>query len=113
MKIDYLLTAFSLTMFGEGATAHIKALSMDEARSLVGKDTKILAPRVSHERLAKNQFPEAAGEITRYAELCPGMTAIQLHYRGAQLPEDGQLPAGATITAYLIEVEEYHEPEVP
>src|ERR1700712_3317235 len=111
MKIDYVLTAFSLTMFGNGATAHIKVLAMEEARSLVGKDTKILAPRVSHERFAKRQIPEAAGGFTRYAELSPGVNAIHLHYRGPQLPEDGQLPSGAAVTAYLIEVEDYHEPD--
>jgi hypothetical protein len=111
MTIDYVLTAFSLTMFGKGATAHIKALPIEEARSLVGKDTKILAPRVSHERFAKLQIPEATGGFTRYVELSPGVNVIHLHYRGPQLAEDGHLPSGGAVTAYLIEVEDYHEPD--
>ena len=50
-----------------------------------------------------------ADETARYAILKVGVTAIHLHYRGPQVGDDGRLPAGAMITYYLIEVDEYQE----
>ncbi|MDP9412721.1 MAG: hypothetical protein M3Q08_01230 [Pseudomonadota bacterium] len=106
---NYILTTFSPAMFGEGATAHIKIITPDVAKTLVGADTKIVATRVSHDRLARNQFPAAAPDTSRYAVLKPGTTAIHIHYRGPQVPESGELPVGGMITNYLIEVEDYQE----
>jgi hypothetical protein len=111
MKIDYILTAFSPAMFGEGATVHIKAIHTDEAQGLASAVTKIVATRVSHDRLARNTFPNVSDEVTRYANLRPGTNAIHLHYRGPQVPEDGRLPIGAAITCYLVEVEDYQDKE--
>lgn len=109
MKADYILTTFSPAMFGEGATAHIRILDLDQAQSLVERTTKVVASRVSHDRLAKNQFPDASEGTARYAVLKPGMTAIHLHYRGPQVGDDGSIPIGGMVTCYLIEVEEYQE----
>lgn len=111
MKINYILTAFSPAMFGEAATAHVKLISIEEARALVSSDTRIMATRVTHERLARNQFPNAGDEVTRYANLKPGTNAIHLQYRGPMIPDDGSLPVGGVVSAYLIEVEEYVLPE--
>lgn len=111
MKINYVLTTFSPAMFGERATSHIRIITTEEARRLVDHDTKIVATRVSHERLAKSQFPNASEETARYAMLKPGTCAIHLHYRGPQVPDTGEMPAGAMVTFYLIETEEYAEPE--
>jgi hypothetical protein len=96
-------------MFGEGATAHIKVINPEDATQRVGTATQVVATRVSHDRLARRQFPAAAEETARYAALKPGITAIHLHYRGPQVGEDGRLPAGGMVTLYLIEVEEYQE----
>ncbi len=106
---DYVLTSFSPAMFGEGATAHIRIVTEAEARDLVDKSTRIVATRVSHDRLARNCFPQAAAEVSRYAMLQPGTTALHLHYRGPQVPETGQLPLGGMVTFYLVEVEEYQD----
>lgn len=65
----------------------------------------------THERLARNQFPTAGDEVTRYANLKPGTNAIHLHYRGPMIPDDGQIPIGGMVSAYLIEVEDYVAPE--
>lgn len=111
MKINYILTAFSPAMFGEAATTHIKLISIEDARKLVTSDTRIMATRVTHERLARNQFPTAGDEVTRYANLKPGINAIHLHYRGPMIPDDGQIPIGGMVSAYLIEVEDYVAPE--
>ncbi|WP_380874275.1 hypothetical protein ACFB49_46850 [Sphingomonas sp. DBB INV C78] len=110
-QVDYVLTTFSPAMFGEGATAHIKIIEAEEARSLVDTDTKIVATRVSHDRLAHAQLPGASEETARYAMLKPGVCAIHLHYRGPQVGDDGKLPVGSMVTFYLIEVEEYQVPE--
>ena len=107
MKINYVLTTFSPAMFGEAATSHIKIIPHEEAKRLIDSDTKIVATRVSHERLAKAQFPGASEEVSRYAMLKPGVCAIHLHYRGPQVPDSGEMPAGAMVTFYLIETEEY------
>lgn len=107
MKINYILTTFSPAMFGEGATCHIRAIAQDEARKLVNEETRIVATRVSHERLAKNQFPEASGETARYAMLKPGTNAIHLHYRGPQVPDTGEMPLSGMVTFYLVEATEY------
>ena len=109
MPADYVLTTFSPAMFGEGATAHIKIVDAAQAQSLVDRNTKIVATRVSHDRLARTQLSGAADETARYAMLKGGITAIHLHYRGPQVGDDGRLPAGAMITYYLIEVDEYQE----
>ena len=109
MKINYILTTFSPAMFGEGAVAAIRMISTKEARGLVTDDTRIVATRVSHERLARSQFPAAGDETARYAQLKPGVNAIHLHYRGPQIPEDGEIPAGAMVTYYLCEVTEHSE----
>jgi hypothetical protein len=111
MKIDYILTTFSPAMFGDGATVHIKAVHTDEAQGYVSEDTTIVATRVSHDRLARNTFPNAADEVTRYATLKPGVNAIHVHYRGPSVPEDGRIPIGGMVTCYLIEVEEYQAHE--
>lgn len=111
MKISYVLTTFSPAMFGDGATVHIRAISLDEARSYTDDRTKIAATRISHERLARETFPGVASEVRRYAELKPGGSAILLHYRGPQVNEDGKIPVGGIITCYLIEIEEYQEHE--
>ena len=109
MPADYVLTTFTPAMFGEGATAHIKIVDAAEAQSMITKDTKVVATRVSHDRLARTQLPGAAEETARYAMLKAGITALHLHYRGPQVGDDGRLPAGAMITYYLIEVDEYQE----
>lgn len=46
--VDYVLTTFSPAMFGEGATAHIRIVTAEHARELVGETTKIVATRISH-----------------------------------------------------------------
>lgn len=107
MKINYVLTTFSPAMFGEGASAAIRVMSPVEARKLIGDDTKVVATRISHERLARSQFPTVHEETARYAQLKPGVNAIHLHYRGPQVPDSGELPAGAMVTHYLIEVTEH------
>ena len=111
MKIHYVLTAFSPAMIGTAATVHIKIIPIEEARKLVDSDTRILASRTTHERLAKSQFPGAGGELTRFAQLSPGTNAIHLHYRGPMIPDDGTLPIGGMVTCYLMEAEEYLTPE--
>lgn len=103
MKIEYILTAFSPSMFGDGATVNIRRIEADEAVRLVDVGTKIMASRVSHERLARSTFPSVAGPAARYAMLGPGKNAIHLHYRGPQIPESGAMPAGGSINYYLIE----------
>jgi hypothetical protein len=107
MPADYVLTTFTPAMFGEGATAHIRIVPREEALKLVDQHTRVAATRVSHERLAKAQFPGVAEETARFAMLKPGVTAIHILYRGPQVPDDGTLPVGGTVMFYLIEVEEY------
>lgn len=80
MKINYILTAFSPAMFGEGATVHIRVLDLDEALGMVDENTKISASRISHEQLARHTFPEASATVARYAMLKPGTNALLLHY---------------------------------
>src|SRR5688500_16259297 len=111
MQADYVLTTFSPAMFGTGATAHIKIIESGEAQQVVGDQTKIVATRVSHERLARRQLPAVAAEVARYAILAPGTTSVHLHYRGPMIGDDGQLPVGGMVTFYLIEVEDYQQPE--
>lgn len=108
-KIDYVLTTFSPAMFGEGATVHIRPISLEEARKLTDEHTKISATRVSHERLARKQFPDVSDETARYAQLRAGTNAIHLHYRGPQVPDSGEMPVGSMVTLYLVETEEYAE----
>ena len=111
MKINYVLTTFSPAMFGEAASAHVKIISAQEAAALVNEQTKIVATRTSHERLARSQFPAASEETARYAMLKPGVNAIHLHYRGPQVPDSGELPTGGMVTFYLVETEDYQPPE--
>jgi hypothetical protein len=110
-RVDYILTTFSPAMFGTGATVHIKPITLEDARKLVDAETRISATRVSHDRLARLQFPGAHEETARYAVLKPGTTAIHLHYRGPQVPDSGEVPIGASVNFYLIEAEEYQEAE--
>jgi hypothetical protein len=111
MKINYVLTTFSPAMFGTGATVHIRPIDLAEAQSLVDEDTKISATRVSHDRLARLNFPGAAEETTRYAQLKPGANAVHIHYRGPQVPDSGEIPVGGMVTFYLIEADEYEDAE--
>lgn len=106
---DYVLTMFSPAMFGEKATVHLKIIPQSEAQSLVGPNTRIVATRVTHDRLARAQLPGAHPETARYASLRDGMSAIHLHYRGPAIPDSGDLPVGGMCTFYLVEVDEYHE----
>jgi hypothetical protein len=110
MHADYVLTTFSPAMFGERATAHIKIIPQEVAQSLLGEETRVVATRVSHDRLARTQLPGAHHETARYAQLKPGIMAIHLHYRGPAIGEDGRMPVGGMCTFYLIDVEEYQEP---
>lgn len=107
MKINFILTTFSPSMFGEGATCHIRAIAHDEASSLINDTTRIVATRTSHERLAKKQFPGASDEVARYATLSPSTNAIHIHYRGPPVPDSGELPLTGVVTFYLIEATEY------
>lgn len=107
-SIDYVLTTFSPAMFGERARANIRIISKEEATDLVGPETRIVATRVSHDQLARQLFP-AAGQSARYAMLKPGVQAVQVHYRGPQVPDSGELPTGGMVTFYLVEVDEYQE----
>lgn len=95
-------------MFGVKSTAHIRIVDQQEAARLVDKDTKIVATRTTHERLARSQMPQAV-ETARYAELRPGRSAIHLQYKGPPIADDGNLPLGGHITYFLIEVEDYYE----
>jgi hypothetical protein len=96
-------------MFGTGATVRIKPITLEDARKLVGADTRIAATRVSHERLARSQFPGVHDETARYAQLRPGRSAIHLHYRGPSIPESGEMPFNGIITFYFVEAEEYQD----
>lgn len=110
MKINYILTTFSLAMFGEGATIHTRVITQEEADRLVDEHTKIIATRVSHERLARNQFGGLTNEVARFASMEPGANAIHISYRGPPVAEDGELPFGGSVILYLVETEEYAEP---
>ncbi|HEX8580347.1 MAG TPA: hypothetical protein VF655_12240 [Allosphingosinicella sp.] len=112
MQIDYILTTFSPAMFGEKATAYVRVIHHDEAMTLVNESSRVVATRVSHEKLARHQFPQVSSDTQRYVVLQPGKVAIHLHYRGPQVSESGELPNGGAVSLYLIEVEEYDEPEV-
>lgn len=109
MKINYVLTTFSPAMFGEKATAHIKIISKEEALSHIDESTRVVATRVTHDRLARTQLSGMNDEPARYAQLKPGVNAIHLHYRGPAIADDGHLPIGGMCTYYLIEVEDYQE----
>ena len=98
-------------MFGEKASAYVRIVRAGEAQQLVGAATKVVATRISHEKLARNQFPHANLETARYAMLKPGTSAVHLQYRGPQVPDSGDMPIGGMVTFYLIEVEEYQELE--
>jgi hypothetical protein len=110
-RVDYILTTFSPAMFGTGATVHIKPMTLDEARKLVNAETRVSATRVSHDRLARMQFPDAHPETARYAQLKLGTTAIHMHYRGPQVPDSGEMPLGSSVNFYLIEAEDYQNSE--
>jgi hypothetical protein len=110
-RVDYILTTFSPAMFGTGATVHIKPITLEEARELVDAETRVSATRVSHDRLARLQFPGVDEETARYAQLKPGTRAIHLHYRWPQMPDTGEMPLGGMVTFYLVEPDEYQEAE--
>ena len=109
MPANYILTTFSPAMFGEKATIHIRAIPHDEAQRHVDPSTRVVATRVSHERLAKAQFPNSADELARYANFKPATSAVLLSYRGPPVPDDGSVPVGGSVMFYLIEVEQYQE----
>lgn len=109
MNINYVLTAFSPAMFGQRATTHISIISLEEAKSLVNENTRLMATRITHEKLGRGVFPNLSPEPTRYADLRPGVNAIHLHYRGPPLDQSGELPPGSVVTPYLIEVQEFQE----
>jgi hypothetical protein len=111
MTIDYILTTFSPAMFGDRATTHIRLVDRDEAMRLASDRTQVVATRFTHERLAKLQFPHSSNVPTRYANMRPGVNAIAIHYRGAPLPDSGEVPPGSVVTFYLIEVEDYQDAE--
>lgn len=106
---DYVLTTFSPAMFGEKATCHIKIISQDDARELISSKTKVVATRVTHDRLARQQLPGADPETARYANLKAGVRAISMHYRGPHINDNGDLPLGGQCTFYLIDAEDYYE----
>ena len=72
---------------------------------------KVVATRVSNDRLARNRLPGAERETARYASLVPGVTASHLHYRGPQTGDDGQLPVSGLVKFYVIELEGHVEVE--
>lgn len=109
LNIDYVLTTYSPTMFGESASIHQKTITVDEAKAIMGENTQIVATRPSHENLAKRMFGDL--RTTRYADMSPEKTAVFIHYRGAPIDDDGIPPEGSTVTLYLIESETYLEPE--
>jgi len=109
-KANYILTTTSFTMFGESATAHIKTITKDEADQMVDDTTVVIASRQSHENMAQNLFGNRT--CNRYADMSTeGATAICIIYRGPPVPDTGVIPEGATITYYLVEVEDYYEAE--
>jgi len=115
LPVDYVLTTYSATMFGDMASVHqMKIENLGLVQGLVGPNTQIVATRPSHENLARKFF---GSEIrsTRFADMAPAhdsfKSAILLHYRGAPISDDGLIPEGGTVTFYLIEAEEYQEPE--
>ncbi len=104
----YILTTTSFTMFGERATAHIKQVTKTEAEACVTPETTIIASRESHENMARNLFGYLG--VERYADLsADGAVAVVIIYRGPPVPDTGDIPAGANITYYLVEVEEYYD----
>lgn len=106
MPVNYILTTFSPTMFGESASIFMRTVPKKEAKELIGSETQIVATRESHENLAKNLF--GPYRVIRSADLSPDRSAILIHYRGPPVQDDGHTPKGAVLTYYLIEVEEYH-----
>lgn len=109
MTADYILTTFSPALFGERATVHIRTIALEDARRLVDENTKVVSTRVSHEKLAKTSFPNAGSDVQRYAQLPPGKSALLVSYRGPPVPDTGVVPAGGSITIFLIESDEYQE----
>ena len=107
-KADYILTTFSPTMFGGRASIHLETLDTDDAKNFVGEDTAIVATRPSHENMAKNLFG-VDQPVTRFADCRPGRTALVIHYRGSQVPDDGTIPADGVVTIFLVDVEDFIE----
>jgi hypothetical protein len=107
--VAYVLTTFSPTMFGDRASVHLQTVPQDVATTLVNDQTQIVATRPSHENLARDVFGDL--RTTRYADMVPEKSAILIHYRGAPISDNGQVPDGGTVTYYLIESEEYLELE--
>jgi hypothetical protein len=69
---DHILTTFSSAMFGTGAAAHIKPITLQEARKLGDAETRVSATRVSHDRLARIKFPNVHEDTARYAQFKSG-----------------------------------------
>lgn len=107
-NVDYILTTFSPTMFGGRASIHIETLDKDNAAAFVGEDTAIVATRASHENMAKNLFGDAQ-PVTRFADCRPGRSALVIHYRGSQVPDDGTIPADGVVTIFRVDVEDFIE----
>ncbi len=108
--VNYILTTYSATMFGDRASIHQMVVSAEVAKGLIGPATQIVATRASHENLAKLVFGQDM-RVTRFADMVPEKSAILVHYRGAPIGDDGVPPEGSTVTFYLVESEEYQEPE--
>lgn len=104
---NYILTTFSLTMFGDKATSHIRKVEESEARKWIDDNTQVVATRMSHDNMAQNLFGKR--RTVRYADLGPDKSAIGIIYRGPPVPDDGTLPKDGQISYYLIEVEEYYD----
>ena len=110
LPVEYILTTFSVSMFGPKASIHLQELTLEAAKCLLGMNTKIVATRNTHEALAKRTFGEAI-EVVRFADMTPDHSAIVMHYRGAALKDDEAVPEGSTITYYLVESEDFIEEE--
>ncbi len=108
--VNYVLTTFSPTMFGDRASIHQMTMPIEDALALIDHSTtQIVATRASHENLAKNLFGDL--RTTRFADMAPDKSAIFIHYRGAPIADDGVIREGGVVTLYLIESEEYQEYE--
>lgn len=109
LPVDYVLTTYSVTMFGPKASIHQQEVTIETAKCLLGVGTQIVATRASHENMAKHLFGDL--KTTRFADMAPDKSAIVIHYRGAPIDDTGVVPDGSTVTLYLVESEEYQEAE--
>lgn len=109
LPVTFVLTAFSITMFGSKASIHMEEVSLETAKCLLGPATQIVATRPSHENMAKQLFGDM--RVTRFADMTEGTTALVLHYRGAPIDDTGTVPEGGVVTVYLVEADSYQELE--